>query len=340
MNTILDSDYPVIPGYIGISRINQLINTLKTIIISMSPKAKQSYTKTVKSFDEQVTLLRSRGVAISDEQKAKEYLSDIGYYRLGFYSYPFEITYPELGKRRRHDVRPGTRIEDIVALYYYDLDLRTLLNRYLSRIEVSIRATITYELSMKYKPNQIWFVSPIVMTCDFIREFDKEVYSHLRSKPAIVRHHSKYYGKYAPAWKTIEFMTMGNMEALYDNLLLVNDKRLISIKYKEPAISSFKSYLSVLREVRNACAHGNVLYDLHLVTGVVTGAACPSLIPGTQQTLNGALRVIDYLLRQISKNRAKDMWNELYSATERLYTKVPLIRKLIEQKTGIIIPTV
>ena len=300
--------------------------------------AKQTYTKLAKSFDEQIALLRSRGVIIGDEQKAKEYLSDIGYYRLGFYSHPFEITYPELGIRRRHNVKPGTRIEDIVALYYYDLDLRTLLNRYLSRIEVSIRSTVTYELSIKYRPDQTWFISPAVMRHVFIKHFDKEVYSHLRNKPTIVRHHKKYYGKYAPAWKTIEFMTMGNMEALYDNLLLDVDKRLISNTYSEPAISSFKSYLSVIREVRNACAHGNVLYDLRLVSGVITGAACPHLIPGSQQTLNGALRVIDFMLRQISLNRAQDMWGELFRATERLYSIVPSIRPLIEMKTGIQIP--
>jgi abortive infection bacteriophage resistance protein len=131
---------------------------------------------------------------------------------------------------------------------------------------------------------------------------------------------------------------MGNMEVLYDNLLLDADKRLISKKYNEPAIGAFKSYMSVLREVRNACAHGNVLYDLHLVYGVITGAACPSFAPGTQQTLSGALRVIDFMLRQISTNRAKDMWNELFRATERLYSKVPSIRPLIEQKTGIFVP--
>ena len=302
-------------------------------------RAKQTYNKQAKSLDEQVTLLRGRGVVISDENKAKEYLSDIGFYRLSFYSHAFEVTYPQLGSLRKHDIRPDTRIEDIVALYYYDFDLRTILNRYLSRIEVSIRATITYELSMKYRPDDTWFVSPAVMTPAFIANFNREVYSHLRGKPAIKRHHDKYYGPYAPAWKTIEFMTMGNLEALYGSLILDTDKKLISTKYHEGATASFQSYLSAIREVRNACAHGAVLYDLRLISGVRTGAACPSLPPGSQQTLAAALRVIDFVLRQISANRADDMWSELYEATERLYVKVPSIRMLIEHKTGIIVPS-
>ena len=40
---------------------------------------------------EQIALLRSRGMVITNEQKAEEILLDVGYYRLGFYAYPFEI---------------------------------------------------------------------------------------------------------------------------------------------------------------------------------------------------------------------------------------------------------
>ena len=301
-------------------------------------RTKKAYTKQAQSLDDLVARLRNRGVVISDETKAKEYLYDIGYYRLGFYSYAFEVTYPCLDGRRCHEVKSGTTIEDIVALYYYDLDLRTILNRYLSRIEVSIRTTMTQELSMKYQDDPCWFVNSGVMSADFISGFNKEVYSHLRGKPAIKRHHDKYFGVYAPAWKTLEFMTMGNLEVLYSKLIRDADKKLISLRYGEPAISAFKSYLTAIREVRNACAHGNVLYGLHLSSGIITGAACPSIIPGTNQTLNGALRVIDFMIRQISVNRANELKAELIEVTRRLYAKVPAIRPLIEDSTGIIIP--
>ena len=113
-------------------------------------------------------------------------------------------------------------------MYYYDFDLRAILNRYLSRIEVSVRTSIIYQLSVKYVTDQYWFVNPVVVSKKFKDSFDKEVYSHLRNKPTIKRHHSKYKGKYAPAWKTMEFMTMGNLETLYDNLILDKDKKLVS----------------------------------------------------------------------------------------------------------------
>ncbi len=110
-------------------------------------KRKIPYTKRATTYDEQIANLRRHGVVISDEAKAKECLADMGYYRLGFYLHPFEITYPCVTSGRSHNVYPGTRIEDAVALYYFDLDLRNILNRYLSRIEVAIRNIFIYDNS-------------------------------------------------------------------------------------------------------------------------------------------------------------------------------------------------
>ena len=46
--------------------------------------------KRATTIDEQLNILRNRGMVIDDENKAKEILSDIGYFRLGFYFFPFE----------------------------------------------------------------------------------------------------------------------------------------------------------------------------------------------------------------------------------------------------------
>lgn len=302
---------------------------------------KKLYRETAKTIDEQIAIMQTRGIVINNEAKAKKYLSNIGYYRMGFYIHPFEVTSLRLGRNKRHEVRPGTKIEEIVALYYYDFDLRTILNRYLSIIEVSIRSTIIYELSIKYKYDTTWFVSPNVMKSDFIASFNREVYVHLRGKPNIKHHHDIYYGNYAPAWKTIEFMTIGNLEVLYSKLRWDADKKLISKRYNELAIATFKSYLSAVREVRNACAHSSVLFNLRLSSGILSGAACPYFVPGSaeNQIFAGALRVIDYMIRQISVNRANEMWKELYMVTKRLYSIVPSIRQYIERNTGIFLPS-
>lgn len=301
-------------------------------------RAKIAYTKRATTYEEQIDTLKKRGAVIADEEKAKEYLLDIGYYRLGFYLHPFEITYPELKGCRQHDLRPGTKIEDAVALYYFDLDMRNILNRYLSRIEVAIRTTIIYELSNKYSTDPTWFVNSTVLSSRFVTEFPLKAYNSIRAKDPIKRHHKKYLGQYAPAWKTMEYMTFGNLEVLYESLLLDLDKRLISMRFGEPATGTFLTYMMAVREVRNACAHGNVIWDLTLPKGIKAGAACPTFPAHTQQTFHGALRVIDYLLRQVSVNRANDMWNEIYTAARLLYSKAPALETLIETRTGIVLP--
>ena len=101
---------------------------------------------------------------------------------------------------------------------------------------------------------------------------------------------------------------------------------------------TFRTYIMAIREVRNACAHGNVLFGLTLSKGIRTGAAYYSFSGNSQQNFNGALRVIDYLLRRISLNRANDMWNEIYAAARLLYSKAPSLKTLIETQTGIVLP--
>lgn len=300
-------------------------------------QTKVAYTKRATTYKEQIDILRQRGAIIVNEEKAKEYLLDIGYYRLGFYLHPFEISYPELDKKRKHDLFQGTKIEDAVALYYFDLDLRNILNKYLGRIEVAIRTSMIYELSNKYNTDPTWFVNDNIVSRKFINEFPSKAYNSISKKDPIKRHHKKYIGQYAPAWKTMEYMTLGNLEVLYENLLLDTDKRIISLHFGEPSIKAFQSYMATIREVRNACAHGNVLWRMRLTNGIRTGVACSSFPPNTHQTFYGALLVIDYLIKRVSINRANDMWEEIYRATNVLYSKAPRLKQLIEKQTGIIL---
>ena len=65
--------------------------------------------KLATTIDEQIKKLRERYMDISDEKKAKENLLDIGYYRLGFYWFPFEKSYPRKSNRT-HEFKEGTNM--------------------------------------------------------------------------------------------------------------------------------------------------------------------------------------------------------------------------------------
>lgn len=80
------------------------------------------------TIEQQIQKLNDRGLIIADEEKAKEVLLDIGYYRFGSYLFPFELAYPSK-KDRSHRLKTQTRFEDALDLYYFDSDLRMLLIR-------------------------------------------------------------------------------------------------------------------------------------------------------------------------------------------------------------------
>ena len=50
--------------------------------------AKIAYLKQIKPFDDQISILKSRGMVIKDEARAKQILQNISYYRLSGYWYP------------------------------------------------------------------------------------------------------------------------------------------------------------------------------------------------------------------------------------------------------------
>lgn len=285
-------------------------------------------TKPATTIDEQLDLLKTRGLAIQDEDKAREILLDIGYYRLGFYLFPFEKSYPQL-RNRTHEYIDGATFEDAVKLYYFDFDLRLLLTRYLTRIEIAFRTALIYNLSNKYSPNSVWFISPSVVSRSYARDFENKVYTaDFKRNPIIQRHHQKNPNdRFAPSWKTLEFMTFGAVMKLYEQLKERDDKILIAQKLGIRQVVTFESYMHTIREVRNACAHGHLLYDLRLPRRINRGPA--HITPQESGNIVGALRVIRYIMAQISTKRADDLGASVKSLYEKLCMEAPNLKPLI-----------
>lgn len=101
-------------------------------------------------------------MVIDDVKKVKENLFDIGYFRLGFYWFPFEATYPRKNNRT-HQFTSGANFDWAIKLYYFDFDLRNILLRYISRIEVNFRTSVVYLTSNEYKDNPCWYVDPTII---------------------------------------------------------------------------------------------------------------------------------------------------------------------------------
>ena len=80
------------------------------------------FIKTYTTPHELVQLLKTRGMEITDEEKALHYLSHIGYYRLSAYMYPL-LSIP----KEQHLFKQGVSFGKVMMLcyaYYYSMKLK------------------------------------------------------------------------------------------------------------------------------------------------------------------------------------------------------------------------
>jgi abortive infection bacteriophage resistance protein len=284
--------------------------------------------------EQQIKTLKNRGMQIdTGEEKAKEILNDIGYFRLGFYCFPFETGYPNK-RHRTKQYRHGAKFSDVVHLYYLDVDLRQLLLKYLNRIEINFRTKVVYFVSNQYINCNAWFIDPSVMEKVFIDKFDTELYTeNFKKNPVIKNHHRKYINdKYAPAWKTLEFFTFGTMLHVYKSLKNKILKQSISLQYGVRNIDTFENYFRAIVELRNLCAHGSVLFDHKLVIPLRQGIAL-KIDNQNKNTIFSAIKILYYMMEQISKNRAKDMKNEINQLFDKFGNSI-VISGIINNSMG------
>ncbi len=286
------------------------------------------------TLDNQIDLLRERGMIINDVDKAKEVLFDVGYFRMGFYWFPFEKTYPNK-HNRTHEFKEGTNFDDAVKLYYFDFNLRNLLLKPLSRIEIAFRTKVAYIVSNEYVNSPTWFIDNAVVNRKQATSFEKKVYRQILEKtPLIALHHRHHINdKFAPAWKTLEFMTLGEVVHLFKSIKDDKLKEKIANCFGIKKLVTFENYLDLIKDLRNTCAHGNVLYDFTPEKSIRKGPAMFKGI-GENQNLNGALRVILYMMNQISENR----YNELISDLDNIigkYSQFPKVKSILYDIGGL-----
>ena len=82
------------------------------------------FTKPALAVPALISLLKERGLAVTDLFFAARQLRNIGYYRLTGYMLPFQIGGTG---NDRHNFKSGTTFEQVIDLYIFDRQLRVLL---------------------------------------------------------------------------------------------------------------------------------------------------------------------------------------------------------------------
>ena len=267
--------------------------------------------KLATTIEEQIDRLKERGMEISDENFAKDILLDIGYYRLGFYWFPLEEKYPNRDNRDHH-FKDGAKFLTSYNLYIFDKKLRTILSSYLSDIEVNVRTKVIYYISNLYKDTPTWFADNRIVMSTFISQLDKK-YKNEVSKNDVIKHHASKHinDKYAPAWKTLEYLSFGDLIRLIAKLKKPEAKMMIYECYGFNEDKTFPNYIELVRNLRNNCAHGHPIFDFTLPKSLRAGKLKKVLrgkilSDSFYNNMQGSLLVIQYLLYYLPNNRGNE----------------------------------
>ncbi|MFD2371571.1 Abi family protein [Brevibacillus sp. GCM10020057] len=218
----------------------------------------QSYqiSKPPATFEEQLQILKSRGLIVEDEDFAIRKLKKINYYRLSAYG---------LSLKRRGTYIPGTTFARIYNLYEFDRRFRYLILELAEQVEIAFRTHISYHIAHQYGAFghlEAAHFDNVDYHQSFLYALTKEVQ---RSQEQFIRHHlDKYHGD-IPIWVAVEVLSFGALSKLYSNMKLEDQTYIAKTNYRVPAVY-LKSWLKCFAYVRNICAHYGRLYNRPLTS--------------------------------------------------------------------------
>lgn len=260
------------------------------------------FEKPAVSVQDQIELLKRRGMIVGDEALARHYLNFISYYRLRAYWLPFEVP---AAKNGDHAFRDGTTFEDVLTLYIFDRELRLLVLDAIERVEVALRAQWAHHMAMTYGPHgylEQGHYSVIQHHAKDVTDLEKEFN---RSDDAFAIHYRDKYDspKLPPVWMAAEVMSFGLLSKFYSNLKTRADRKAIADPFAldEAVVTSFAHHIST---VRNICAHHGRLWNKRF-TVKMTVPKYPGKLPVAMRDadpryLHNTLVMLDYLLALIA----------------------------------------
>lgn len=213
-------------------------------------------TKEFKTIDEQINLLKSRGLIIENESLAKEFLLKNNYYRISGYT---------LTLREKDVFYKGITLENVIDIYEFDKNLRNILLYKLEIIEVQIKSIYAYEFAQHFSPLD-YLNENIFTNSEKYREIMKKTNEQkaIRLKhEAYLQHYENELHEELPIWVYVDLLTFSDISNLYE-ISEEKFKTAVAVHYNLNYTKSSKiiaGYLHHLSNIRNLCAHGSRLYN-------------------------------------------------------------------------------
>ena len=272
-----------------------------------------SMKKVFRTLDEQVNILKDRGLIIFDLEKAKKILLKENYFFISGYRHFFETSKDKFIK--------GTTFEELYGIFLFDRKLRNIFFKNLLVIENNVKSIISYELSQNYGINDKEYLLPKNYTSDPMQV--RQVHDVLNkisrqikingSKHTATYHYITNYG-YVPMWILVKVISFGLVSEYYD-ILKAKDQKTIADIYKLDPVT-FSNYLHILPNYRNLCAHEDILYD-HKTQRVIPDTKYHRLLNIEMKDdeyiygKDDLFAVIIIFKQMLSKDEFKELMNEI-----------------------------
>ena len=217
-------------------------------------------TKEFKTLDEQIEILKNRGLVINDIDKTEELLLRENYFFINGYRHIF------MKNHKEDSFIPGTTFEELYAVFQFDRSFRNVLFKNLLIVENNLKSIIAYKLSKKYGIREKDYLKPsnfsqdikkVRQVNDVLNKIKRQIKLNGRQHSATL-HYISNYG-YVPLWILVKLLSIGMINELYS--ILKPDDKLAIAEYYNLDVETLGIYIALLSNYRNLCAHEDIVYD-------------------------------------------------------------------------------
>ena len=223
------------------------------------------FNKPALSITDQLNLLKSRGLTISDDTIVENWFRSVSYYRLSGYWLPFELPPPPERTRSKQFIA-GTTFDDIIDLYIFDRELRLITMEAIERIEIALRARWTYHVVHALGPHA--HLNPDNFDLNYWKSKYWSMVASLskstgQSDEVFIKHYLKKYKtpNSPPLWAVTELMSFGELSIWVS---MTKDKKITHRVARDigfPNVKTLEGALQNIALVRNKCAHHSRLWN-------------------------------------------------------------------------------
>lgn len=223
--------------------------------------------------EDQIKLLKSRGLVIENEELVRQILKTENYYNV-INGYKDLFISKNISGDEQY--KENVRFEEIYALYEFDRQMRNILLQYILKVENSLRSLISYEFSREYgNDNYLKFSNFNTLSEDltilpktkerqvkFIHELLTGVQSDVSSsisKKEYINHYVMKYG-FVPLWVLVNAISLGRLSKFYT--LMKQKERIAVATHWNIKESELNQYIKTLAHFRNLCAHDERIYNV------------------------------------------------------------------------------